>query len=63
VAEYDDLEMGVLNTGSKLVVLIVTTVGEQQIIGLFLINEHICGKSSFLSRCSNDVQFSGCLHT
>jgi len=45
VAEYDDAEMGVLITiGSKLVVLIVT-VGEQQTIGLFLRNEHTCGKS------------------
>jgi len=43
VAEYDDVAMVVLKAGLTFLVLFVT-VGEQQTIGLFLINEHICGK-------------------
>jgi len=43
VAVYDDVALVVLGAGFKFVMLIVT-VGEQQTIGLFLENEHICGK-------------------
>jgi len=43
VAVYDDVALVVLKAGLKSVALIIT-VGEQQTIGLFLLNEHICGK-------------------
>jgi len=43
VAEYADVALEVLKAGLKFVMLVVT-VGEQQTIGLFLENEHTCGK-------------------
>jgi len=43
VAEYDDVALVVFKAGLKFVALIVT-VGEQHTIGLFFVNEHICGK-------------------